>query len=241
MRLWFSGPRVLGGLIRPGISLGKEDLRALGKKPPMAIAAETTLVLFRRADGAILLAIKDKTENMTDVQPVGAFVFASVPKSVSVREGAMVRLARHIEGGLIVGQSVGQIVAAIKAEANALDIETSFVRVETEPEKPKTEPEKPKAPPYRMYGSQAEGGRSVETEPERPKAQGRDQSGIVGEIIIAVIFWGFVIGVPILLYYFTTLLPDPPRGLRPTPRTASGGLSGDINAPRRAGPKSGRQ
>ena len=27
MRIWFSGPRILGGLIRPGISLGKEDFR----------------------------------------------------------------------------------------------------------------------------------------------------------------------------------------------------------------------
>ena len=26
MRIWFSGPRLLGGLIRPGVSLGKEDL-----------------------------------------------------------------------------------------------------------------------------------------------------------------------------------------------------------------------
>ena len=25
MRLWLSGPRILGGLIRPGISLGRED------------------------------------------------------------------------------------------------------------------------------------------------------------------------------------------------------------------------
>jgi len=26
MRIWISGPRILGGLIRPGISLGREDL-----------------------------------------------------------------------------------------------------------------------------------------------------------------------------------------------------------------------
>ena len=26
MRFWLSGPRILGGLIRPGISLGREDL-----------------------------------------------------------------------------------------------------------------------------------------------------------------------------------------------------------------------
>jgi hypothetical protein len=28
MRFWLSGPRVLGGLVRPGISFGPEDIRA---------------------------------------------------------------------------------------------------------------------------------------------------------------------------------------------------------------------
>ena len=28
MRFWFSGPRILGGLVRPGVSFGPEDLRA---------------------------------------------------------------------------------------------------------------------------------------------------------------------------------------------------------------------
>jgi hypothetical protein len=27
MRLWLSGPRILNGLVRPGISLGREDFR----------------------------------------------------------------------------------------------------------------------------------------------------------------------------------------------------------------------
>jgi len=27
MRVWFSGPRMFGGLVRPGISLGPEDFR----------------------------------------------------------------------------------------------------------------------------------------------------------------------------------------------------------------------
>ena len=89
-------------------------------------------------------------EAMEGARPVGAFVFASVPKSVSVREGALMRLATHIKDGLIVGQSVGQVVAAIKAEANALDIDSKFARVEMEPEKA----EAPPSPPYRMYGSQ---------------------------------------------------------------------------------------
>jgi hypothetical protein len=28
MRFWFSGPRMLGGLVRPGVSFGPENLRA---------------------------------------------------------------------------------------------------------------------------------------------------------------------------------------------------------------------
>jgi hypothetical protein len=59
MRIWFSGPRILGGLIRPGISLGKEDLRAARRAPVMSVNA--VLGLFRRKDGAILMAIGDKT------------------------------------------------------------------------------------------------------------------------------------------------------------------------------------
>jgi hypothetical protein len=38
MRLWLSGPRLLGGLVRPGISLGKEDFRSARKAPAMAPA-----------------------------------------------------------------------------------------------------------------------------------------------------------------------------------------------------------
>jgi hypothetical protein len=42
MRLWLSGPRLLHGLVRPGISLGKEDFRPARKAP--AMVAEATLV-----------------------------------------------------------------------------------------------------------------------------------------------------------------------------------------------------
>ena len=30
MRFWFSGPRILGGLVRPGVSFGPADWRAAG-------------------------------------------------------------------------------------------------------------------------------------------------------------------------------------------------------------------
>jgi hypothetical protein len=33
MRFWLSGPRILNGLVRPGISLGREDLLAW-RRPP---------------------------------------------------------------------------------------------------------------------------------------------------------------------------------------------------------------
>jgi len=33
VRIWLSGPRILGGLVRPGISLGPEDMRHLGGRP----------------------------------------------------------------------------------------------------------------------------------------------------------------------------------------------------------------
>jgi hypothetical protein len=39
MRLWLSGPRILGGLVRPGISLGKEDFRSARKMPVIAVNA----------------------------------------------------------------------------------------------------------------------------------------------------------------------------------------------------------
>ena len=132
MRLWLSGPRLLHGLVRPGISLGKEDFRPARKAP--AMVAEATLGLFRRPDGAILMAIahmNGDADTMPDMTPVAVFAFASVPASVEVREGARVRLAKHIgPDGLVAGLSVGQVVAAIKAEMAALDVEGKFVRIE---------------------------------------------------------------------------------------------------------------
>ncbi|MDQ6869465.1 MAG: hypothetical protein M3178_14215 [Pseudomonadota bacterium] len=59
MRLWFSGPRLFNGLVRPGISLGREDLLAW-RWPPQAkemplgdaefkeIVAERALTVLRR-------------------------------------------------------------------------------------------------------------------------------------------------------------------------------------------------
>jgi hypothetical protein len=115
MRLWLSGPRILGGLVRPGISLGKEDFRSARKMPVIAVNA--TLALFRRQDGAILMALGDKSglsiqnadaDTIPDMIPVAAFSFPTLPAAVEVREGARVRLAKHIgPDGLVARLSVG--------------------------------------------------------------------------------------------------------------------------------------
>src|SRR3984893_19356182 len=47
--------------------------------------------------------------------------------------GPRVRLAKHIgPDGLVAKRSVGQVVAAIKAEMAALDVEGKFIRIEIE-------------------------------------------------------------------------------------------------------------
>ena len=102
-------------------------MRAIRKAPAMAVTAG--MVLFRRKDGAILMAIGDKNGPvesgypdipMTDMPPVVAFSFPSTLAAVDAKEGAKVRLAKHIgQDGLVVGLSVGQVVAAIKADVAA--------------------------------------------------------------------------------------------------------------------------
>jgi hypothetical protein len=46
MRFWLTGPRILGGLIRAGVSFDREDFRRARKSPP--ITAEGMLGIFRR-------------------------------------------------------------------------------------------------------------------------------------------------------------------------------------------------
>jgi hypothetical protein len=53
MRIWFSGPRILGGLVRPGVSFGPEDMRRASAAPSEPNAAER--VAFRLAALAIIL------------------------------------------------------------------------------------------------------------------------------------------------------------------------------------------
>ena len=44
-RFWFSGPRILGGLIRPGISFSGRELASWRKKAPKVLE-DTTLGVY---------------------------------------------------------------------------------------------------------------------------------------------------------------------------------------------------
>jgi hypothetical protein len=142
-RFWLSGPRILGGLIRPGISFSSRELAAWGKKAPRG-APEAMLGLFRRdADGAIPLAIPDRnaSEDATGFTPVAAFQFGRVDAAGEARTGALVRLVKHAgQDGLLSSLSVGQAVAAIRAEAAALGLEAAFYRIAVDHAGPETPP-----------------------------------------------------------------------------------------------------
>jgi hypothetical protein len=54
MRIWLPGPRILGGLIRPGISFNLNELRRKAPRPARLSAAERR----KLQDGLIETAIK---------------------------------------------------------------------------------------------------------------------------------------------------------------------------------------
>ncbi len=115
MRLWLSGPRILHGLVRPGISFSGRELSAFGRRPPAVTAAGMLGVFRRDTDGAIFLGVTDQNgenEHLANVKPVAAFAFSSADAAITAREGAIVRLAKHLNtDGLLVGLSVGQAVS----------------------------------------------------------------------------------------------------------------------------------
>jgi hypothetical protein len=64
--------------------------------------------------------------------PVAVFSFVEVDEVVEVRRGASLRLGgRSGEACWIRDRSVGQIIAAIRAEAHELGLEPQFARVTT--------------------------------------------------------------------------------------------------------------
>jgi len=80
-----------------------------GKKPP-TIAGAGMLGIFKRdTDGAIFLGVTDQNgenEHLANVKPVAAFAFSSADAAITAREGAIVRLAKHLNtDGLLVGQA----------------------------------------------------------------------------------------------------------------------------------------
>ena len=111
-RYWLSFRGPFG--TRPGFSVSGRELAAWGKKPP-AISAAGMLGVFRRDDGAIFLGVTDQNgenEHLANVKPVAAFAFSSADAAITAREGAIVRLAKHLNtDGLLVGVSVGQAVS----------------------------------------------------------------------------------------------------------------------------------
>jgi hypothetical protein len=111
----------------------------MGRKPP-PIKADAMLGLFRRADGAIYLGLYGKNaehEHEPGLTPVAAFAFSTAEAATEARDGALVRLAKHVRpDGLIGAQSIGQVVAAIRAEASALGLDARFIRVTVAPPEP---------------------------------------------------------------------------------------------------------
>lgn len=142
-RFWLSGPRI--GWFRPGISVSGRELSIWGRKSPH-IDEAATLGIVRRPDGALLLGIPNLNGANEELPPgaefLAAFAFGAVPYAVETRTGALVRLGKHVGvDGWVTGQSVGQVIAAIRAEARDLGLQPVFVRVSTgdsEPAQPPT-------------------------------------------------------------------------------------------------------
>ena len=79
MRFWFSGPRLFSGLVRPGVSLGPEDLRA--RRVP-AIHRE----LARKA---VRQLAKDHGEEVPPDAAIDAWLMAEVERQRRPRWSAL--------------------------------------------------------------------------------------------------------------------------------------------------------
>jgi len=88
MRYWLSGPRILNGLVRPGISFSGRELAVWGKKPA-AISPAGTLGMMRRpmvqsSSQSRTATVITKREPLT---PVAAFCFTGANAAEMAREG----------------------------------------------------------------------------------------------------------------------------------------------------------
>jgi hypothetical protein len=152
-RYWLSGPRILNGLVRPGISFYARDLaRQRPPQRPMASKDVALVGVFTRStDGAVIFGNQrtmtpeslgessDKAEGLT--MPI-AFAFRSHEAADAVLAGARQRLAKAATDahGWLRGVSAGQVASAIKAEAHGLSHAFDIVHVrdgeEPKPRKP---------------------------------------------------------------------------------------------------------
>ncbi len=82
-RIWFSGPRLFNGLLRPGISFSGRELASWRKKAPK-VSEDATLGICRRPNGNYMLAIpgmNGDAEHEPGLEPVAAFFFSRVDGS----------------------------------------------------------------------------------------------------------------------------------------------------------------
>jgi hypothetical protein len=61
-RYWLSGPRILGGLVRPGISFYAKDLASKPKVRDVAL-----IFVLTRSDGAVMIG-RDKTAEADGIE-----------------------------------------------------------------------------------------------------------------------------------------------------------------------------
>jgi hypothetical protein len=124
LRYWLSGPRILNGLVRPGISFNRNDAAALFA--PKA-AGVSLLAVAVSPDGSVTV-VRDRTpaadalDHIEGVTTPIVFVFQSTEAADTVLAGAQKRLARAaaVFAGWFHGVSAGQVAHAIKNEAAAL-------------------------------------------------------------------------------------------------------------------------
>jgi hypothetical protein len=132
-RYWLSGPRILGGLVRPGISFYAKDVAALGKSGSRSAVA--LIFVATRGDGAIMMG-RDRTaaakeaDQAAAVTTAAVFAFSSDEAADAVLAGAKIRLSRAAVDarGWLRGVSAGQVAAAIKAEAVGLSYDYAVIR-----------------------------------------------------------------------------------------------------------------
>jgi hypothetical protein len=144
-RIWLSGPRILNGLVRPGISFYARDLK---RQPPGPIASKSVALLFvlTRADGAVMFG-RDKTpetdglQTSPDMKFAIIFAFRNPEAAEVVLAGAHKRLSKAAvdANGWLIGVSAGQVAAAIKSEARGLSHAFDIIHVrDGEEPKPKS-------------------------------------------------------------------------------------------------------